>query len=193
MPSKEHNNYTVTAFDLKVALLGYFRFKRQCVCVDEFHGADIIADTGREIIEVEVKVTRCDLIKGEMRKARKHQAYKTGRRFALLRPNKFLFCVPERLVDVALAWSAELDPRYGVIGFDEQKLKGNIQEYRAAHWQGNNYFLRVAKSATRLHDDYSCKLWWAIAKRTSAMIVTLMQGHFERNIQSVKRDENGEL
>ena len=49
-------DYKVTAFDLKLALLDYFRFLRQWVCVDEFRGADVIADTGKDIIEVEVKV-----------------------------------------------------------------------------------------------------------------------------------------
>jgi len=54
--------YKITAFDLKLALMQYFRFNRQWLCVDEFRGADIIADTGKEIIEVETKITKSDLI-----------------------------------------------------------------------------------------------------------------------------------
>ena len=69
-------SYKVTAFDLKLALLQYFRFKRQGVCVEEFRGADIIVDTGKEIIEVEVKITKADLINGEKRKQWKHESYK---------------------------------------------------------------------------------------------------------------------
>ena len=51
-------DYKVTAFDLKLGLLQYFRFKRGWVCVDEFRGADIIVDTGKDIIEIETKITK---------------------------------------------------------------------------------------------------------------------------------------
>lgn len=185
MPSDIHNDmadYKVTAFDLTLALLGYYRH-RGWVCVDEFRRADIIADTGNEIIEVEIKVTRFDLINGERKKAPKHQAYKAGRGFAI-HPNKFLFCVPERLVAVALEWSKQINERYGVIGFDAETIETRVQKNDGIYWQANNYFLRVARSAKKLHDDYSGKLRWPMAQRASAKVATLMQQRFKRNINT---------
>lgn len=174
--------YKVTAFDLKLALLQYFRFKRQCVCVDEFQGADIIADTGKEIIEVEIKITKFDLINGEKKKVRKHQLYKQGHSWQFCHPNKFFFCVPEKLIDIALGWANKLNEKYGVIGFDAEKLERIIQNNSPLYWQHNNYFLRVAKSAKKMHENYKDNLRWAIAKRTSAKIAALTMWQFKRNI-----------
>lgn len=171
--------YKVTAFDLKLALLQYFRFKRQCLCVDEFRGADIIVDTGKEIIEVETKVTKSNLIDGEKAKAAKHQAYKFGGQFAYRCPNKFMFCVPEELVEIALNWANELNEKYGVIGFDAKTFEKNIN----MNWDiWPSAYIRIAKSAKRLHKNYDNKLRWAIAKRTSAKIISLIQEQFKRTL-----------
>jgi len=180
--SKEHNElaYEVTAFDLKLALLQYFRFRRQCICVDEFHGADIIADTGKEIIEIEVKVTKNDLINGEKKKARKHQNYKLGHSFLLLKPNKFLFCVPEFLVEAALALANDINENYGVIAFDAKRLERKIKDNSAVYSQASNYFLRMAKSAKKLHEGYSPDLRWSIAKRASAKLTSQMMYSFKK-------------
>lgn len=169
-------NYRTTAFDLKLALLQYFRFKRQWVCVDEFEGADIIVDTGKEIIEIEVKVTKPDLINGEKAKVFKHQIYRHGGQFAWNRPNKFLFCVPEKLVDIALGWSNEINERYGVIGFDVERFEKCIAA-NFIPW-GCNY-IRIVKSAKKLHDKYSEDLRYAIAKKTSAKIAVLLEKQFK--------------
>jgi len=160
--------------------LQYFRFKRQWVCVDEFRGADIIVDTGKEIIEIETKITKYDLINGERRKATKHHNYKLGQSFGLLNPNKFMFCVPEKLVETALGLSAEINEKYGVIGFDIETLEKRVNDGWGI-WHCNN--LRIAKSAKNLHNNYNDKLRWAIAKRTSAKIASLIEEDFKRNLQ----------
>lgn len=166
---------------MKLALLQYFRLKRQWVCVDEFYGADIIVDTGKEIIEVEVKVTKSDLINGERKKATKHQLYKRGHSYNIFcHPNKFLFCVPEKLVDIALGWANEINENYGVIGFDTKTFEKEILD-NAVYWLSNNCFLRIAKSAKSLHGDYS-NLRWNIAKKTSAKIASLIEEQFKRKI-----------
>jgi len=170
---------------LKLALLQYFRFKRQCVCVDEFRGADIIADTGKEIIEIEVKVTKSDLINGEKAKATKHLNYKMGGPFNRNRPNKFMFCVPEKLVDVALGWAAEINECYGVIGFDAEEFERLIQNNEAIWWLSNNYFLRIAKSPKRLHENYKDDLRWSIAKRASAKIASITEELFKNKLQAL--------
>lgn len=167
-----------TAFDLKLALLKYYRFKRQWLCVDEFRGADIIVDTGREIIEAEVKVTKSDLINGEKKKAWKHQSYNVGGSYNRNRPNKFLFCVPERLVVDALEWANDLNSNYGVMGFNEETFMAGVRD-NAVYWLACNCFLRTAKSAKSLHKNYNNDLRWAIAKRTSAKIVSLMEDKFK--------------
>jgi len=173
------SNYKVTSFDLKLALLQYFRFKRQCVCVDEFRGADVIVDTGKEILEIEVKVSKSDLINGERAKANKHQMYKIGRPWGFCHPNKFLFCVPEKLVNVAKAWSKEINEKYGVIGFGAEALKAHISENLGVqHWEQ----IWISKSAKSLHGNYDDKLRRAIALRTSAKIATLMRDRFVSNV-----------
>lgn len=171
--------YKVTSFDLKLALLQYYRH-HQYVCVSEFRGADIIVDTGKEVIEVEIKTTKSDLISGEKKKTRKHQSYKDIKILNRNRPNKFLFCVPEKLVNIALDWASELNKNYGVIGFDAEGLERHIQNNWPIYWQYSNYFLRIAKSAKKLHENYSDKLRWAIALRTSASIATLTLGKFRK-------------
>jgi len=175
--------YIITAFDLKLALLQYFRFKRQWVCVDEFHGADIVADTGTEIIEVEVKITKNDLINGEKKKARKHQAYKAGGQFYCFQPNKFLFCVPEKLVNTALEWANEINKKYGIIGFDVETFENRIdKEFTPWHCA----YIRIAKSAQVIHEKYNSKLRWAIAKRASSKIASLTELHFKRTLERIR-------
>lgn len=181
--------YKTTAFDLKLALLQYFRFKRQWICVDEFQGADIIVDTGKEIIEVEVKVTKSDLINGERRKARKHQLYKHGHSYQFCHPNKFMFCVPEILIDVALGWAKEINENYGVIGFNTKTFEDTINRFFTSKaWGWHCQYLRIAKSAKTLHTNYNEKLRWAIARRTSAKIASLTEEQFKMNIS---KEANG--
>jgi hypothetical protein len=174
------SEYKTTAFDLKLALIEYFRLRRGCVCVDEFQGADVIADSGKEIIEVEVKVTKYDLINGERKKARKHNGYKEGGRFGQWwRPNKFLFCVPERLVEDALCWANRINELYGVMAFDTEQFEQRVLGGEpAAHF----YYLRVAKSARPLGVKYNERIRWAIAKRTSAKIMTLKRRIFQERV-----------
>lgn len=177
-------SYKITAFDLKLALLYYFRFQRQWVCVDEFRGADVIADTGKDVIEVEVKISKYDLEKGEVKKFRKHHYYAMGKSFALCNPNKFYFCVPESLVLMAVGVCEKLNPKYGVIAFNPHVFERHIQwNYQMPHQE----CLRMARSAKRLHESYAnCQ--GAIAMRTSSKIVSLMGYDFRRHLQNSKGD-----
>jgi len=179
--------YRTSAKDLKLALLHYFRFKRQCICVDEFRGADIIADTGKTIIEVEIKLTKTDLINGERKKSTKHQAYKLGDSYQRNQPNLFLFCVPESLVDVAVDWAAVINEKYGIIAFDavrfEQDINGGAGSLRPFYLPrediNHSDYVRVIRSAKELHQNYSAKMTRAIAYRASAKLATLSKQQFE--------------
>lgn len=177
-------NYRLTAFDLKLALLDYFRFQRQWVCIDEFRGADVIVDTGKDIIEVEVKVTRYDLEKGEARKQRKHSLYRIGKSLGLCSPNRFYFCVTEALTPAAIQVCEQINPKYGVIAFNPHVFERHIQwDYKLPHRE----CLRMARTAKRLHESYSSHQR-AIAMRTSSKVITLMGTEFQRRLQNSKGD-----
>lgn len=169
-----------TAFEIKLALLEYYRFGSQCVSVDEFNGADVVADTGKEIIEIEVKISKSDLIHGEKRKL-KHFAYKRGNPYHRCYPNKFLFGVPMDLVPVAEKVIAELNPAYGIIGFDTGAFESHATEHYSFIPYLKNY-LCVMKRARRLHTNYNARQTRLIAKRASSKLITLMQKQYERNV-----------
>lgn len=168
-----------TAFELKLALLEYYRFGSQCVSVDEFNGADVIADTGVDIIEAEVKINKSDLIHGERRKL-KHHAYRAGRPYHRCHPNKYLFCVPMDLVAVAEEIVAKLNPSYGIIGFDTEAFEGHVENHVFIPYLRN--YLCVMKRARRMHTNYDVRQTRLIAKRASAKLITLMQKQHKRNV-----------
>ncbi len=175
--------YKVTAFDLKLALLQYYRFKRGCIIIDEFQGADVIVDTGKEIIEVETKITKNDLINGEKKKHRKHDNYLKQYSRWSKSPNKFLFCVPSKLANAALLFVAEINPKYGVIEFDTDRfLRCGLESTYYQHGD----FLVMRRSAKAMHDDYSEKTKFAIAKRCSSKLCKMQSDLFKQKVQESK-------
>jgi len=110
----------LTAKDIKLALMKYFRFQRQWICATECLNCDVLAITDKDIHEVEVKVSKYDLWKGEARKG-KHKPKgecpwpKVATYFPTqLMPTKFSVCVPDNLESEALKWVEEINPNYGV-------------------------------------------------------------------------------
>ena len=79
--------------------------------------ADVVVSTGDSIIEIEIKVSKQDLIKGEARK-KKH-----GKEDSARVVNKFFVCVPTELVEVAKKWVEEVNPKYGIIEFITERAK----------------------------------------------------------------------
>jgi len=175
------SDYKITAFDLKLGLLQYCRFRRQWVCVDECNNADIIADTGKEIIEIEVKITKSDLIYGEGKKRGKHNRYMYGGRHV---PNKFMFCVPENMVETATNFSQTINDNYGVIGFDSVKFL-QILTLRGIVWRGN--YIRIARSAKKLHNNYDKAIRWSMAKRMSSKITIMMKENFRQQNEQLRK------
>ena len=169
----------ITAFELKLALLEYYRFGSQCVSVDEFNGADVIADTGKEIIEIEVKISKYDLVNGEKRK-HKHYSYRQGNSYARCHPNKYLFCVPMDLVETAKEVVESLNPKYGIIGFAAETFEDHIA--RCEFIPVPREYLCVMKRAQRMHTNYNVRQTRLIAKRASAKLITLMQNQHKRNV-----------
>ncbi|MCK5604256.1 hypothetical protein KAR91_20375 [Candidatus Pacearchaeota archaeon] len=177
----------VTAFELKLAVLEYYRFGSQCVAVDEFNGADVIADTGKDIIEIEVKVDKSDLRNGERRKQRKHALYRQGRPWAQCHPNKFMFCVPIELIETAKEVVAELNPKYGIIAFDTNQF---IHTIEAGYTLYIYECLCVIKRAGKLHTNYDARQTRLIAKRASAKLITLMQHQHKRNVTNYRETQD---
>ena len=183
------SKYKITAFELKLAFLEYYRFRRQCVAVDEFNGADVIADSGSEIIEIEVKVNKYDLMKNELKKVGKHQSYAVGGSWAMCHPNKFLFGVTEELVEDAKQLVQQLNPKYGIIAFNTESFRRNIDD--GYGWAETLRYVRIAKSAKTLHDRYQ-KQQKLIAKRASCRLIGLMQRIHKQKVLDYVENENNE-
>ena len=113
----------ITSLHLKHSLMSYFRYKRQWVCADEVYSgvylADILVDTGTWTMEVEVKVTKSDLLHGEKRKGwynrNKHDHWPIGR------ANKFALCVPKNLKETAEQWIEQTNKKYGLFVYVDKK------------------------------------------------------------------------
>lgn len=172
------DDYTITSFDLKLALLQYYRFKRQWICVDELWGMDVAADTGKHIIEVEVKVSRQDLLRGEEKKKWKHDNYKHLHHIGRV-PNKYYFCVPCCLEKAALEYAEKLNPKYGVIVFDNLSFEDYI--YRRGILPRHEDYLKTVKTAHVLHGNYIQKNSYYIAKRASSKLITMMENVYHNS------------
>lgn len=141
-------NY-ISSTHIKAALLSYWRFKRQFNCVDEvsvcYTSMDIAIDTGGFLFEVEVKISKSDLIQGEKRKD-KHKRYFSiddgiiSHKHQYI-PNQFYICVPTILVSDTKEWIEKVNPKYGIL------------EYRDIGRGGWEDMIKVTKKAKFLHEN----------------------------------------
>lgn len=172
----------INEFNIKFALLCYYRFKRQWICVDECMKADIIADSGNHIIEVEIKTGKYDLFKEGTCKRFKHDSYMKllhSERHLWNRyvPNKYYFCVPSIIKDEAIEYATSLNKRYGVIVFYEETFKRSLEQFNRLRMTNISIFgdsILTVKSAQNLHNDYSKAYQNQIAKRASCKLITMM-------------------
>lgn len=167
---------TVTSFELKLGLLHYFRFERQWIAVDEFRGADVICDTGTKVIEVEIKISKNDLVNGERYKVLKHKAYAEGKQYRRCHPNEYYFCVPWTLLDDAVEVVEKLNLAYGIILFDAERLLADLSN--GYHHAKLSQYLIVLRRARKLHTGYPKKQQWLIAKRAASKLITQMQDEY---------------
>lgn len=152
---------------IKCALMSYFRFKRQWLCVDEAYNglggqADILVDTGLEIHEVEVKVTKYDLEKLEIRKYKhstiKNKTWTTWQKDN--EPNKFSLCVPIELQERARDWINKVNKQYGLIVYQSN-----------FGIQTSPYNITIIKSAKSFKKGYSEKRREAICMRLCSALI----------------------
>lgn len=111
----------ITSFDIKHALMCYFRFTRQWLCASECMNNDVMALTNKDIIEVEVKVSKYDLWKGEAKKD-KHRIYNNEAisYYRSQMPNRFYICVPISLEEEARLWVEQTNKKYGIIRYNSE-------------------------------------------------------------------------
>lgn len=148
---------------LKTAVMAYYRFKKMSVCADEVFNADVLVDTGKEIIEIECKISKSDL-RADSKKS-KHNEFKDPLKKKWSIPNKFYICVPTELVEEAKIWTEEVNPAYGVIELSNTKYEHWVKYTMG--WENMLYFVKKAKP---LHKEYHSKQE-RIALRLSSKII----------------------
>ena len=114
----------ITAFRIKHDVMAYFRFNRQCICASECLNNDVMVITKLGlVIEVEVKISKYDLWKGEAKKS-KHKFYKQFDTSVMAQcskssmANRFYICIPTILEEEAIKWVEEINPKYGIIRYE---------------------------------------------------------------------------
>ncbi len=173
-------SYKISSFDLKLACMEQYRFNKGYVAVDECNSCDVIADNGKEIIEVEVKISKYDLLNGEKKKTVKHSNYANAdKKKRWMIPNRYYFCVPSSLSALAIEYAKELNPSYGVIQFDDVTfMKMNPR----GKFNQHDKFLKVVKRCRQLHTHYNQSFHEAIIKRCSTKVISLMQEKFRGSL-----------
>ena len=148
-----------TAENIKALLMRYWRIDRGYLCsceVSSLGVADVLADNGKEAVEIEVKVDKYDLL-NDAKKSKHEWFNKDGPEHLYYKgPNRFYFCVTANLREPAERLIGEINPLYGLI------------LYRDGH-------LEIEIRARKLHNNYDGKIYKAIANslcffRTKRMI-----------------------
>lgn len=141
--------------ELTVACLSWLRFGRQLPYIATKYAvwanrrADVFGADEKESVEIEVKISRRDLLRDFDVKDWKHQRYGEGGHWKT--PNRVYFAVPERIREDALKVLAEHAPAYGLIVMPPLEDSGSWGA--EIPWK----LLRVAKSAKWLHKESPSK------------------------------------
>ena len=156
--------------NIRAVLMYYYRFKRQFICCSEvktdfYELSDLLVDTGSKFIEIEIKCSKHDLIKGEARKE-KHKRPNESRLI-----NEFYVCVPTELVEDAKLWIAMVNPNYGLIEFNSDIAKN--------HNYQNPFILNFIFKAKCLQAMYRPILKTHLLKRLSSALTTEYLGRIK--------------
>lgn len=149
--------------EIKTKVLHYLRFKRDYSLVATEAGkkkknnADVLASNFKDIVEVEVKISKSDL-KNDFQKM-KHARYASPR--TQYTPNRFYFAVPKDLVEVALELTE--GTKYGVMEVSDKPLKNYTKES----------YVTVKKAAQVLKEKYCKKLEHEMLMRLSSEMLRL--------------------
>ena len=142
----------INANSLKLCVMSFYRFKKgflTCTELQYSHGiADVIIlnDKSGEVIEVETKISKYDLLSEGKNKEEKHKILKESEVYnfdtqnPLMVPNKFYFAVPLFLVEDTVEYARTLNNDYGVLGIDT-----------VGKHEQPEYTVRYCKQAHKLH------------------------------------------
>lgn len=150
-------NMEINSYNIRTILLNYYRFTRGYPCVGEVYTdsmeiADVLIDTKKFMIEIEIKVDKYDLRIKESKK-KKHKKLDKDRIV-----NKFFICVPTNLVEEAKQWIIKTNPKYGLI--EIHTYNGNI----------NLDSINFVKNAKVLQKRYYPQLKDKMLKRLSSAL-----------------------
>ena len=156
----------VSSGDIKIALLSKYRFKMQQVAADEVKYVlgitDMSAWKNGILTEIEIKISKSDLVNGEKKKKSKHKNYlaPASAPTRCIIPNYFWVCVPSSLVEDALLWVKTVNPKYGVLEYKDNFDKTQPHKY--------GELINIKKRASKLHNTLSPNGWKKIAYRASS-------------------------
>ena len=139
--------------EIKCSLMHYYRNKRSmlaCCEIYVLHGriADFLADSKKNVFEVEIKTSRSDFIQEFKNKKDKHDSY-NNKNFIKKhdwqkRPNYFYICVPGYLLEFVKEYIELNYPNYGVMLYDPEG------------WYADR--IMVIKRAKKLHNKYESRI-----------------------------------
>ena len=150
----------VTSSEIKYALMWYLRFKRQWLCASECMDNDVMAITDKDIIEVEIKVSKYDLWKGEARKSKHKRMLEPSVGFRMYMPNRFYICIPIVLEEEAKLWVEQINKKYGIIRYSPELASG--------------YAISIAKTAFTIKEEVNKNLEKTIMMRVCSENIGLM-------------------
>ena len=161
----------ISSLHLKTALMCYYRFKRQYIVADEIYSnfneiADILVDTGNEIYEIEIKISKSDLNAEKKKRKHKNAEDEKWLKKRARGANKFYLCVPTELIPYAEKWIEEVNPKYGLIEFNTIRYMNRNNGYGTPTWDQYRSFVKRASS---LHDNYNKKLRDRIISRLGSI------------------------
>lgn len=133
---------SMTTAKIKAEALAWLRFVKMMpiVCTEVgTWNADVFGCSPTTSIEVEVKVSRSDLLAEFRNKKAKHSVYSNANGTLRSVPNYLYYMVPKELEEDALEIVGRESPKSGVIVFDDSD----------GHLAGKNS--KIVKSATKLH------------------------------------------
>lgn len=154
----------ITSDLLKCAVMSYYRFNRGYISAEEvfidYGRADVLVDTGKSINEIEIKISKHDLMVKELEKLK----HKLKRKI-----NKFYICVPDYLKDCATEFIQKVNNKYGLIIFNVSFFEKSKTSWRIKE------SLEIVKRAKNLNNKYNEKYKEYIVKRLSSKVINDLQ------------------
>lgn len=153
---------------IAASVMCWMRYAKQFDMVGREVGlfsADVLGYSGKEIVEVEIKVSLSDLKNERTNKKHKHEVYagtKPTKHYDRDIPHRFYIAVSEQLKEETIKFVTELNPSYGVLVLEGTPLK-DIPEWES--WKR----LKMVKRTKALHDRQPTEAFkTAFAKRMSS-------------------------